>query len=199
MKKWKRFFKKFGGKQGLATAFIGLGMTATVLGNPSGPTVRHGQVQISGGSEAQIRQLTDRAIVDWQSFSIGGNESVLFLQPSDLSVILNRVTGGDPSSILGRLEANGNVFLINPNGILFGPNSVVNVGGLVAASLQLTDEDCLSGNYNFFADGSQELGAVVNQGSIRVTDGGYAVLTGPAVINEGTIVAKAGNITLAAG
>ena len=199
MKKWKRFFKKFGGKQGLATAFIGLGMTATVLGNPSGPTVRHGQVQISGGSEAQIRQLTDRAIVDWQSFSIGGNESVLFLQPSDLSVILNRVTGGDPSSILGRLEANGNVFLINPNGILFGPNSVVNVGGLVASSLQLTDEDFLSGNYNFFADGSQELGAVVNQGSIRVTDGGYAVLTGPAVINEGTIVAKAGNITLAAG
>lgn len=199
MKKWKRFFKKFSGKRGFATAFACLGMTATVLGNPSGPTVRHGQVQYSGGSQAQIQQLTDRAIVDWQSFSIGSNESVLFLQPSDLSVILNRVTGGDPSSILGRLDANGNVFLINPNGILFGPNSVVNVGGLVASSLQLTDEDFLSGNYSFFNDRSQDLGAVVNQGSIRITDGGYAVLTGPAVINEGTIVAKAGNVTLAAG
>ena len=199
MKRLNRFFKKFDRRDGLATALLSLSLATCALGNPSGPTVRHGQVQITAGTQAQIQQLTDRAIVDWQSFSIGSHESVRFLQPSDLSVILNRVTGGDPSSILGRMDANGNVFLINPNGILFGPNSVVNVGGLVASSLQIADEDFLSGNYSFNADSGQDLGAVVNQGTIKITDGGYAVLTGPSVINEGTIVAKAGNVTLAAG
>ena len=179
----------------------GLAMTVAcqALANPEGPTVRHGQVNISPGTHAQIQQLTDRAIVDWNSFSVGRNESLVFLQPSQLSVILNRVTGGDPSAILGQLSANGNVFLINPNGILFGPDSVVNVGGLVASTLNLNDDDFLSGNYRFFDDSSGNLGAVVNQGRITISDGGYAVLTGPAVLNEGLIVAKGGKVVLASG
>jgi filamentous hemagglutinin family protein len=204
MKRVSRFWEKFSvsrrfGRHLTAAALLSLGLAGTALGNPSGPTVRHGQVNIVGGTQAQIQQLTDRAIVDWQSFSIGSNESVQFIQPSELSVILNRVTGGDASSILGQLRANGNIFLINPNGILFGPNSVVSVGGLVASSLNITDQDFLSGNYRFNAVEGQDLGAVVNQGTIQVTDGGYAVLTGASVINEGTIVARGGNVTLAAG
>ena len=182
-----------------ATAsLLTLGLAGVALGNPSGATVRHGQVNISPGTHAQIQQLTDQAIVDWQSFSIGPSESVRILQPGALSVLLNRVTGVDPSTILGSLEANGNVWLINPNGILFGPGSTVNVGGLVASTLDISNQDFLSGNYNFRLAGP-ELGAVVNQGRIRITDGGYAVLTGPSVLNEGTIVAKSGTVVLAAG
>ena len=191
-------FRKALSKFGLA-AGICLTTCLTAFANPSGPQVRHGQVNVISGTQTQIQQLTDRAIVDWNSFSIGATESVMFLQPSQLSVILNRVTGADPSTILGSLSANGNVFLINPNGILFGPNSQVNVGGLVASTMNLTDEDFLAGNYSFFSEPGQELAAVVNQGSITVTDGGYAVLTGSSVINEGTIVARSGNVTLAAG
>ena len=176
-----------------------LALSATSLANPTGPTVRHGQVNISPGAQAQIQQLTDKAIIDWQSFSINANESVRFLQPGQLSVVLNRVTGGDVSRILGQLDANGQVFLINPNGILFGPNSVVNVGSLVASTLSLSDEDFLAGNYNFTQDMPRDLAAVVNQGKITVVDGGYAVLTGPSVINEGTIVARTGHVRLAAG
>ena len=187
----------------LARMALGAGLVMSVgcpaFANPQGPTVRHGQVNISPGTHAQIQQLTDRAIVDWESFSVGRTESIVFLQPSQLSVILNRVTGGDPSAILGQLSANGNVFLINPNGILFGPDSVVNVGGLVATTLNLNDDDFLSGNYRFTADSSGDLGAVINQGRITISDGGYAVLTGPAVLNEGLIVAKAGKVVLASG
>jgi filamentous hemagglutinin family protein len=174
-------------------------LAAPATANPSGASVRHGQVTITPGVQTQIQQLTDQAIVDWNTFSIGSGESVRFLQPSDLSVILNRVTGVDPSIILGTLQANGNVFLINRNGILFGPDSVVNVGGLVASTLNLSNEDFLAGNYAFAQVPGSELAAVVNQGKITITPGGYAVLTGPSVINEGTIVAHAGKVVLASG
>ena len=122
------------------TLGIGVLLSGTAVSNPNGPQVRHGQVNYSPGSQAQIQQLTDKAIVDWQSFSIGASESLRILQPGQLSVLLNRVTGGDPSLILGSLTANGQVFLINPGGILFGPNSSVNVGGLVASTLNITDQ-----------------------------------------------------------
>ena len=184
---------------GLLSVGIAAALTSPTLANPSGATVRNGQVQISGGVHTQIQQLTDRAIVDWQSFSIANGESVQFLQPSQLAVILNRVTGGDPSEILGQLSANGNVFLINPNGILFGPTATVNVGGLVASTLNITDGDFLSGNYSFFQEEGRDLAAVVNQGQIQITDAGYAVLVAPTVINEGTIIARAGNLVLASG
>ena len=179
----------------LATACL----AAPTSANPSGASVRHGQVNITPGVQTQIQQLTDQAIVDWNTFSIGSGESVQFLQPSDLSVILNRVTGVDPSIILGTLQANGNVFLINRNGILFGPESVVNVGGLVASTLNLSNEDFLAGNYAFAQVPGSELAAVVNRGKITISPGGYAVLTGPSVINEGTIVAHAGKVVLASG
>ena len=184
---------------GLLSIGLSVGLAGSAAANPSGHSVRHGEVNIAGGTHAVIQQLTDRAIVDWQSFSVGLGESVQFLQPSQLSVILNRVTGVDPSLIQGQLTANGNVFLINPNGILFGPTSVVNVGGLVASSLNITDQDFLAGNYNFFQDQNQALAAVVNQGQITITDAGYAVLVAPTVINEGTIVARTGNVVLASG
>jgi filamentous hemagglutinin family protein len=189
----------WGARRWTAVGLLAASLTGAAWANPSGGQVKHGTVNITPGLEMQIQQLTDKAIVDWQSFSIGAGEAVRILQPGQLSVILNRVVGVDPSTILGRLEANGNVFLINPNGILFGPGSVVNVGGLVASTLSISDENFLAGQYSFVQDPNEELAAVVNQGTIRITDGGYAVLCAPGVINEGTIIARTGKVALAAG
>ena len=196
-----RLFKKNPFKKALAATVMSAALMTGSLANPSGPVVRNGQVNISGlgGAQLQIEQLTNKAIVNWDSFSIGAGEAVRFLQPSQMALILNRVTGQDPSQILGSLSANGQVFLINPNGILFGPGSQVNVGSLVASSLQITDQDFLNGNYNFTQDASKELASVINQGTIRVSDGGYAVLTAPLVSNEGLIVANLGKVVLAGG
>ncbi len=117
------------------------------------------------------------------------------MQPGSNSVALNRVLGSDPSNILGSLSANGKVFLLNPNGILFGKGAQVNVGGLVASTLTLTDSDFMAGRYNFTGGGN---GKVLNKGSINA-DGGYVALFGANVSNEGVISAKLGTVTLAAG
>ena len=182
----------------LLSSFFGANVASA---NPSGGTVRAGNVNITnvGGSTLHVEQMTERAIIDWQRFGIGQGESVRFLQPNQLSVILNRVVGQDPSHILGNLTANGNVFLINPNGVLFGPNAVVNVGGLVASTLDISNDDFLNGNYRFKQDANKALASVVNQGTITVTDGGYAVLMAPLVSNEGLIVANLGKVNLVSG
>jgi len=108
---------------------------------------------------------------------------------------LNRVLGPDPSTILGNLSANGNVFLVNPNGVLFGANAQVNVGGLIASTLQITDADFMAGQYRFSGAGT---GSVVNQGSITA-DGGSVALLGANVSNQGVISARMGAVSLAAG
>lgn len=197
----KSLFKKNPFKKAAAATLMTAALVASAMANPTGPDVRNGQVHITGlgGAQVNIEQLTNRAIVNWDSFSIGAQEAVRFLQPSQMAVILNRVTGQDPSQILGSLSANGQVFLINPNGILFGPNSTVDVGGLVASTLSLSDEDFLAGNYNFAQDPREELASIINQGTITVSDGGYAVLTAPLVSNEGMIVANLGKVVLAGG
>lgn len=182
----------------LLSAMMGAG---PVSANPSGATVRSGNVNITNVAPGtlHIEQLTNKAIIDWQKFGIGAGETVRFLQPSQLSAVLNRVVGQDPTKILGNLTANGQVFIVNPNGVLFGPNSQVNVGGLVASTLNITNDDFLNGNYRFTQDQNADLASVVNQGSITITDGGYAVLVAPMVSNEGMIVANLGQVNLMSG
>ena len=182
----------------LLSSFFGMGAAQA---NPSGGTVRAGDVNIRnvGPNTLHIEQMTQKAIIDWQKFGIGHGESVRFLQPNQLSAILNRVTGQDPTHILGNMSANGNVFIINPNGILFGPSAVVNVGGLVASTLNISNDDFLNGNFRFTQDQNKALASVVNQGSITITDGGYAVLMAPLVSNEGLIVANLGKVNLMSG
>ncbi|HIB68570.1 MAG TPA: filamentous hemagglutinin N-terminal domain-containing protein, partial [Phycisphaerales bacterium] len=152
-----------------------------------------------GTNSVNIEQLTNQAIVNWNSFSIGAQEAVRFLQPNQMAVILNRVTGGDPSQILGQLQANGNVFVVNPAGITVGAGARVDVGGLVLSTLGITDENFLSGNYTFEQDPNQALASIVNQGTIKISDGGYAILTAPLISNEGLIVANLGKVVLAGG
>jgi len=163
---------------------------------PTGGNVVAGSASISSsGANMQITQGTNAAILNWQSFSIGSGASVNFSQPSSSAVALNRVLGNNPSEIFGRLTADGQVFLTNPNGVLFAKSASVDVGGLFATTLAIADRDFLAGRYNFVNNGGA--GSVVNQGVITATN--YAALAAPQVRNEGIIVAHAGTVALAAG
>jgi filamentous hemagglutinin family protein len=167
---------------------------------PQGGEVVAGQATISRpqARTMQIDQASQKAILDWRSFSIKANETVNFIQPNVSAVALNRVVGSSSSEIYGALNANGQVFLVNTNGILFAPGSSVNVGGLVATTLSISNEDFLSGNYVFQRDAGEHSRSVVNRGSI-VTPNGYTALFGPQVRNEGVIIANSGSIALGAG
>ncbi|MDO9226821.1 MAG: filamentous hemagglutinin N-terminal domain-containing protein [Pseudomonadota bacterium] len=169
---------------------------------PEGGRVSAGQAVISQvGARMEVVQGSERAILEWNRFDIGAQAQVNFAQPGSLSVALNRVLGADASQIFGRLTANGQVWLVNPHGILFGPGSRVDVGGLVASTLDTLDSDFLSGRSRFQRNGAT--GAIVNQGEIHATGdgqgGGLIALFAPEVRNEGLISARLGNVALAAG
>jgi filamentous hemagglutinin family protein len=163
---------------------------------PTGGAVAAGSASIAGSTgKMTINQSSQNAVINWQSFNIGATEAVQFVQPNSSSVALNRVLGSDPSSILGSLSANGKVFLVNPNGILFGQGAQVNVGGLVASTRSISDADFMAGNYAFSGSGG---GTVANLGSINA-DGGYVALLGASVSNQGVISARLGTVALASG
>ncbi len=180
-------------------AVAGIALTSPVAAAPSGLTVGSGQVTVSNpnAQTTLIQQSTGKAILNWNSFSVGSAETVRFQQPNALSVALNRVTGSQPSSIFGHLVSNGQVFLLNPNGILFGRNSAVNVAGLVATTSGIKDSDFLAGNYNFNIASPNANAGVVNYGSITAADGGSVVLSGNYVQNDGLIQARLGKVVLA--
>jgi filamentous hemagglutinin family protein len=169
---------------------------------PSSGTVVGGAASIANldANRQRITQTTDRAIINWQTFSIGASDYVQFIQPSTSSVTLNRVTGGTPSSILGSLSANGQVFLVNPNGVYFGPGSQIDVAGLVATTLDIGDGDFMAGRYVFSRDPASPARAeVINRGVIAAREGGYVVLAGDYAANSGAIQARLGTVALAAG
>ena len=165
---------------------------------PTGAQVVAGQASVTqAANQMTVHQGSDKAILNWQSFDIGANAGVRFVQPNANAVALNRVLGNDPSRIYGQLSANGKVFLVNQSGVLFGASARVDVGGLIASSLALPDGDFLAGRYTF--SGSSGAGAVRNEGSIRTRDGGYVALLGPQVSNAGSILAPNGSVALGAG
>lgn len=183
----------------LATLQLLLPTLAAAL--PTDGQVAAGQatIQQAAPKSLTIQQTTEKAILNWKSFSIAADEAVRFAQPSVHSIALNRVVGVDPSIILGHLEANGRLFLINPNGILFGTGSQINVGGLLATTLQMRDEDFMAGRYLFAQDPLKGLKSVVNRGAIHVSEHGFVILAAPAVSNEGIIVANLGTTLLGSG
>lgn len=167
-----------------------------VYAAPNGANVVHGNVNISqSGSNTIINQNTDKAIINWNSFDVNKGESVLFNQNSSSSIILNRVTNGLPTSIFGNISANGNVFILNQAGVLVGNGASINTNSFLAGAANINDNDFIAGKYNFY--GAQ--GNVINNGSIKVQDGGYAVLMGKNVENNGLISAKLGKIYLSSG
>ncbi len=156
----------------------------------------------SNNNTLNINQATNSAVINWNSFSIGRNNVVNFYQPSSSSVAINNILGNDASHIFGSLNANGHVFIINPNGVIFAPGSQVNVGGLVASTQQLnlgnfnTNNNINSAAYNFYGNST---GAIINQGNIQVTDGGNLALIATQITNSGNITANEGNVLMAAG
>ena len=167
---------------------------------PTGGKVVAGQASISkpAPNTLQVQQGSANAAIDWQSFSVGRDASVTFQQPSARSIVLNRVVGSDPSQILGRIQANGQVFLINPYGIVFGRDAKVDVAGLVASTANIRNDDFMAGRLRFTSAG-QPGAAVVNEGQITVREGGLAALMAPSVANRGTITARLGTVALASG
>ena len=167
---------------------------------PTGGQVAHGDVTIGApaGSQLTIRQGSDRAIVNWQSFDIGAGAGVTFDQPGAASAILNRVTGATTSDIHGTLAANGQVLLVNPNGIIIGQDGAVRAdGGFVASTLGISDRDFRDRNLSFTGDGASQ--PVENHGSIEIGRGGYAALLGGHVRHTGTVSVPMGRIGFASG
>lgn len=173
---------------------IGTGATAYAL--PEGGQVAAGQAAITtAGSTMTIAQQTAQAIINWQNFGIGSGEAVHINQPNSQAMLLNRVIGSNPSEIFGQLTANGQVILVNPNGVFFRPGSSVDVGGLTASTLNIANEDFLKGQLRFAGDSQNQ---VINAGSITAQNG-YVNLLAKEVINEGIIAAQTGSVNLAAG
>ena len=176
----------------LAACYCATGSAAPTL-----PQVVAGQATfIQQGNVFSITN-TPGAIINWQSFNIGAGEVTRFIQQSADSAVLNRVLGQDPTKILGALQSNGKVFLINPNGILFGQGARVDVNGLVASTLNISDADFQAGRKRFQA--GTVAGSVRNEGTIATPSGGQVFLIAPNVENTGIVTAPNGDVILAAG
>ena len=180
------------------TYLIGI-FPSIVFALPTGGTVQAGSATIDSTSSQlmTIYQTTEKAIIDWQTFSIESAEHVDF-QLSQGGVTLNRITGDDPSNIFGKLTSNGDLWLINPNGILFGASAQVDVHGLIATTSDISNTDFMNGNYNFGIPSSLSA-TVVNQGSITAAEGGLVALVAPGVQNSGIITARLGKVSLVSG
>lgn len=165
---------------------------------PTGGQVNAGQATISqSGNTLNVNQTSQRAVVDWNTFNVGKDAIVNFQQPNAQSATLNRVTDTQPSQILGRITAPGNVVLVNPQGVYFGRSSSVDVGGLVATTHNAANQEFMDGQIKLTRNGAS--GKVENEGELRAALGGYIALLAPEVRNSGVIVANLGTVALAAG
>jgi filamentous hemagglutinin family protein len=173
--------------------------TNVSLAGPGGGVVTQGQGAIStpNSTSTVIDQASNRLSIDWQSFDVASNESVRFNQPTSNSVALNRILDQKASEVFGRIDANGRVVLFNSHGIMFGAGSQVNVGSLLATSLNVISFDESTGQLRLAAAGSP--GSIINNGSITAAPGGSVSLVGGLVSNNGLIVADFGSVNLAAG
>jgi filamentous hemagglutinin family protein len=191
----------------VAIALLGTGTgtaTAADLARnalPTGAVVNAGNVAISTqGAAMTIQQTTDKASINWNAFNIGSGASVNVQQNSVNSVLLNRVVGNDPSQILGKLTANGQVVLINPNGIVFGKDGSVAASAFTASTFGISEKDFANGHYNYTRNGSTAAVTVENGASLSATArGGYVALIGASVDNQGTISTQGGSVLMVAG
>ncbi|HED35179.1 MAG TPA: filamentous hemagglutinin N-terminal domain-containing protein [Gammaproteobacteria bacterium] len=166
---------------------------------PAGGNIVGGVGHIhASGLTTDIHQTTASLAINWDSYNLSASEVVNYLQPSASSIALNRILSNSGSQILGQINANGQVVLVNPNGVFFGPTASVNVGGLIASGLDIKPTDFMNGNYVFSSiDGSS--GAVINGGILNASLGGSIALIGQQVTNKGLISANLGAVSLAAG
>lgn len=171
-----------------------------VLGGPAGGQVVAGSAEIlrTSSQRTDVIQSSPRAVIDWRSFSIGAAEHVDFQQPSARAAVLNRVTGSERSALLGRLTANGQVFLVNPNGVFIGPGARIDTASFLATTTNVATADFMKERLQF-DDVVNPQGVIVNQGEINAADGGLVALVAPGVENAGVIRARLGRVVLASG
>ena len=171
-------------RSGLSPLVLALAGTS-VFANPDGASVVSGSATFAhpNGSTLHITN-TPGTIINWQQFGIAQGELTRFIQQGANSAVLNRVVGQDASAILGSLQSNGQVFLINPNGMVFGQNAVIDTAGFVASTLNITDQDFLAGRLRFEGDGA---GTIRNFGVIRAGAGGNIALIAPNIENHGVV------------
>jgi filamentous hemagglutinin family protein len=183
------------------TGVLGVGLAQA---GPQGGQVTAGAGSIAqSGATTTVTQSSQSLSLNWRSFNVGAGETVDFVQPGAAAVAINRILGNSASQIYGHIDAHGLVYLINPNGVVFGPGAQVNVGGLVASTLDLTggagttgQGSGLSSTQSFSGTGT---GSVINQGTITAATGGTVALLGNKVVNQGTISAQLGTVALGAG
>lgn len=174
-------------------------MPFSAVANPQGGQVVAGSAVITEtGPQVDIHQSSQRAIIDWRSFDIAPNETTRFHQPNASSHTLNRVNSMSRSTIEGTIQANGNITIINPNGVFFSRGSTVDVGGLTATSADVRNDDFMAGNHAHTIAGHADA-EIRNEGHITVRDTGLATLVAPSVVNDGVITAKLGKVNLASG
>ena len=181
---------------------LAMALGGSVQAMPSGGTIRSGNGSIvEQGQTMTVQQNSNRMAIDWTQFNIAKNETIRYAQPDKNAVALNRVTGGQQSLIEGNLNANGHIFLVNPNGVVFGKNASVDVGGLVASTARLADD-----TMNHFGSSQDSLNlavdnennaAVINEGIIKA-QGGLVALHASNVENSGTITDDGGTVALTA-
>ena len=167
---------------------------------PSGNSTITGDISISSYTQTMtIDQQSNHAIIEWNSFNIGENNTVTFQQPSSSSSALNRVVSGNPTTLAGVLNANGKVLVVNENGVYFTPTATINAHSFAASTLALSNDNFLNNIFSFTSSNQSSLQSVINKGLITTLDGGFTALLGGAINNEGTINANLGKIGLGAG
>ena len=183
------------------SVLLGLGLSAQTIpiGTlPAGARIMAGDAYVSSlGDQMLIRQTSPRAAIRWHDFNVGSAASVHFVQPNSNAATLNQVSGPNPSQILGRISANGSVFITNGNGIFFGEQATVDVGGLVASTMNLTVNDFMKGKLTFKGENGD--GKIGNKGTLSASRDGFIALLAPEVRNSGLILAKKGTVALASG
>ena len=187
---------------GAASALLGAGAAHALApgATPQGATVVGGSANVAqAGSTVTVNQSSNRAVIDWRSFDIGSDAHAVFNQPNASAIAVNRVNAStDPTRIEGSLTANGQVWILNPNGVLFGKTATVNVAGLMASTANIDPTRFMAGDNRLTFTGADH-GSVANEGQITIAEGGLAAFVAPSVRNSGVINARVGKVTLAAG
>lgn len=190
-----------GGKISMVVATLLVGTTISLAAPatnalPTAPNVTNGIVNISSTPNVMnINQTSNKSIINWNTYDIGSASTVNYNFAQNGSSSVNRVLSNNPSQIYGNLNANGQVILVNPNGIVFGPNASVNIGSLVATTMNIKDADYLNDKMVFTRDNA--IGSIVNEATITAEEKGFIALLSPKVLNEGIIRAFKGTVTLA--
>ena len=178
------------------TVLTNMMLVYPVYGLPENAQINSGMADFNNpnSNTLTINQHSQNLSTNWDSFNIAGNETVNFIQPTNHSIALNRVVGGNASQIMGNLNATGQVFLINPQGIFFSQSAQINVGGLLATTLDISEQDFANNQFQFSGDGNG--GEIINNGTLKAHSGGTIALAAPIIINNGEIQADDGKVHL---